>query len=104
MRRLLGEMSRKFQIKFKYPGEEGERSSSDSAIKPEFISKSGFRENWNLMNSDNISSRFLKSLTSQMTFPVRTEPGAKDHEMVKIKSLEQIHLLSSPTLSWEGDH
>ena len=64
MRRLLGEMSRKFQIKFKYPGEEGrERSSSDS-IKPEFISKSGFRENWNLMNSDNISSRFLKSLTS----------------------------------------
>ena len=29
-----------------------------------------------------------------MTFPVKTEPGAKDHEMVKIKSLEQIHLLS----------
>ena len=33
-----------------------------------------------------------------MTFPVRTEPGAKDHEMVKITSLEQIHLLSKPTL------
>ena len=33
-------------------------------VKPEFISKSGFRENWNLMNSDTISSRFLKSLTS----------------------------------------
>ena len=36
-----------------------------------------------------------------MTFTVKTEPVAKDHEMVKIKSLEQIHLLSAPTL-WGG--
>ena len=32
-----------------------------------------------------------------MTFTVKTEPGAKDHEMVKIKSLEQI--CTSPLLS-----